>query len=181
MPTQTHAPALFSGRSGLAHALVAIALVTVAVDLSTKYLAFAVAPAYSGRDVGHIGFIRPLTNPAFSLRLASTSPTLSVLLMSSGLTAGIILAARWLRKGRSAPWALGLTIGGAAANTADRALHGAVQDFILVGPVVLNIADLAVFAGLAAIAYRAGRRHIGGRSVRIWPHKPERKENHPIR
>jgi hypothetical protein len=30
----------------------------------------------------------------------------------------------------------------------DGALHGAVQDFLLIGPIMVNLADLAVVAGL---------------------------------
>jgi signal peptidase II len=47
--------------------------------------------------------------------------------------------------------ATGLFIGGALGNLADRALTGAVTDFIAVGHLVFNLADLAVAAGLITV------------------------------
>jgi hypothetical protein len=50
-------------------------------------------------------------------------------------------------------WATGLILGGAAAgNLLDRAIFGSVRDFLLTGPVVINLADVAVLLGLT-VAY----------------------------
>jgi lipoprotein signal peptidase len=39
---------------------------------------------------------------------------------------------------------------GAVANALDRAVDGAVTDWFALGPLVLNVADVALFAALAA-------------------------------
>ena len=49
-------------------------------------------------------------------------------------------------------WIPAFVIGGAAANLIDRAAFGAVHDFFVIPPVVLNVADVAVFAGLIGYA-----------------------------
>jgi signal peptidase II len=45
--------------------------------------------------------------------------------------------------------AAGLQLGGAASNLADRVAMGHVTDFVLAGPVVINVADVALIAGTA--------------------------------
>jgi len=57
-------------------------------------------------------------------------------------------------------WCTGLVVGGSVANAADRAVSGAVTDFIPVGPVVINLADVALLIGLlVATMTLHGRRH----------------------
>ena len=66
----------------------------------------------------------------------------------------------WL--GRTKVWlngvALGLLVGGALGNALDRALYGAVADFVLLYwlpffPYVFNVADSAIVAGVALLLY----------------------------
>ena len=58
-------------------------------------------------------------------------------------------------------WGAGVIIGGALGNAVDRLHYGAVADFLNVSccgidnPYAFNIADLAIFAGAALIAFRA--------------------------
>jgi len=66
----------------------------------------------------------------------------------------------WLRRSTSAlvAVALGLLIGGALGNAVDRALYGAVADFVLlywipVFPYVFNLADSAIVAGVGLLLY----------------------------
>ena len=66
----------------------------------------------------------------------------------------------WLARGTGTVLAvaLGLLIGGALGNAVDRALYGAVADFVLlhwipVFPYVFNVADSAIVAGVALILY----------------------------
>lgn len=74
--------------------------------------------------------------------------------------AAIIVLALWLRRAGSRPTAvgLGLVMGGAASNMADRLVHGAVADFFLLHAgdfswYVFNLADAAIVAGVAALLY----------------------------
>jgi signal peptidase II len=83
-----------------------------------------------------------------------------LILMAVALVIGAIVAVRRVRLQGAPAWAAGLIIGGAAANLLDRAVHGAVQDFIVIGPVVVNLADLAVLVGLAGI--------VAGAATRFW-------------
>jgi signal peptidase II len=58
-------------------------------------------------------------------------------------------------------WGAGIVIGGALGNAWDRIQYGAVADFLnmsccgIDNPYAFNIADVAVFAGAALIAFRA--------------------------
>jgi signal peptidase II len=78
----------------------------------------------------------------------------------------VMLLCVWLvRTGsRLSAAALGMIIGGAVGNAIDRAVHGAVMDFVLfhLGGVgwtfqwsVFNLADAAIVAGVAALLYDA--------------------------
>jgi signal peptidase II len=78
----------------------------------------------------------------------------------------VVLLAIWLvRTGaRLSAVALGLIIGGAAGNAIDRAVHGAVMDFVLfhiTAPgwtfqwYVFNVADMAIVAGVAVLLYES--------------------------
>lgn len=63
---------------------------------------------------------------------------------------------------RAEPWfalGAGLVIGGALGNAVDRLRYGAVADFLnvtccgIVNPFAFNVADVAIFAGAAVIAF----------------------------
>lgn len=151
MPYSNHTThRAFGMRMATGSALLSAALVVV-VDLSTKHLAANYARPHTAGAVGTVGLVRPVTNPAFSLGLASTAPTSALLLMALVLAAGMATSVIYLSRAAAPPWAVGLTLGGAAANTIDRALHSAVQDFIVTGPIIINLADLAVLLGLVAL------------------------------
>ena len=59
---------------------------------------------------------------------------------------------------RAPDWAVGLIAGGVASNLIDRALHEGVRDFIPGHWIVFNVADVAVFVGLAAWLVSSTRR-----------------------
>ena len=67
--------------------------------------------------------------------------------------AGLLLVLAYAHRGGRVvfPLALGagLQLGGAAGNLLDRALFGGATDFIAVGAVVINLADVALFVGTA--------------------------------
>lgn len=58
-------------------------------------------------------------------------------------------------------WGAGIVIGGALGNAWDRIQYGAVADFLnmsccgIDNPYAFNVADVAIFAGAALIAFRA--------------------------
>ena len=78
----------------------------------------------------------------------------------------VLLLWVWLARagGRVMALALGLIIGGAIGNAVDRALHGAVVDFVLFHVTtatwtfrwyVFNLADCAIVAGVAGLLYES--------------------------
>ncbi|MBV6656765.1 MAG: signal peptidase II [Devosiaceae bacterium] len=83
--------------------------------------------------------------------------------MLVGLMSAITLALLvWLLRNRDplVATALGLLIGGAIGNTIDRAVHGAVVDFVSLHAAgfywyVFNLADVWVVAGVALLLYDA--------------------------
>ncbi|MEM9046141.1 MAG: signal peptidase II [Pseudomonadota bacterium] len=95
-----------------------------------------------------INFGLPLGGPTVLISLAVA--------ISIGLTWWV------LRKG-GAVLALGggLVVGGAIGNALDRALYGAVADFLnmsccgIDNPYAFNVADIAIFVGAVVIAFRA--------------------------
>lgn len=91
---------------------------------------------------------RPLHNPELSLGLVGGPPVVLVVAMAAGLAWTIVQGRRWHAAGRVPGWALAAVAGGSAANLLDRAALGAVRDFLVVGPVVVNLADAAVLAGV---------------------------------
>jgi signal peptidase II len=81
-------------------------------------------------------------------------------------TVAVVLLLVWLARVRShlAGLSLGLIVGGAIGNAVDRALHGAVMDFVLLhvaGPTwtfewyVFNLADAAIVAGVVGLVYES--------------------------
>lgn len=81
------------------------------------------------------------------------------------VTAVVLLGAWLVRTGsRLSGIALGLIIGGATGNAIDRAIHGAVMDFVLFHInaatwtfqwYVFNVADAAIVAGVAVLLYES--------------------------
>ena len=125
---------------------VTLAVGVVLADQASKLAAELLA---GGRRHGPVV---PLRNPSFSLGLATATRPLMVLAMA----AGIALAAGYWRRAagrRSLPgWIPALVVGGAASNLLDRLLLGAVRDFLAIVHLVVNLADLAVLAGLVGYA-----------------------------
>jgi signal peptidase II len=87
-----------------------------------------------------------------------------VLLAFKGIA--VVLLLLWLARthSRLAGVSLGLIVGGAIGNAVDRALHGAVMDFVLfhlAGPTwtfqwyVFNVADAAIVAGVIGLVYES--------------------------
>jgi lipoprotein signal peptidase len=131
---------------------VRVTAAVVCADLGSKAVASA------------SGFPSTGSNRDLSLGLVRGSPGLLAALMAIGLL--FIGGVSWLGVDRAkvAPWTLGLVMGGAVSNFMDRLIHGLVHDFIPLGPVLFNVADVAVLLGLvaAAVSWRnAGKPRRG--------------------
>jgi lipoprotein signal peptidase len=87
-------------------------------------------------------------NPDFALGLG-TAPRLVMIALIAALI--VVVAQRLVvaaERGRVPALAAGLVIGGAVGNLIDRVLFGAVHDFVAIGPIVANLADVAVLVGV---------------------------------
>jgi lipoprotein signal peptidase len=123
----------------------AIAAAVALADAVTKFSAVHVA----GHD--RRGAILPVTNHDYSLGLAHAAPTI---ILVTGAVLLIVIAATTVpaaMRGQLAAWIPGVLIGGCVANLADRALFGAVHDFISTRPVIFNVADVAILAGVVGV------------------------------
>ena len=122
-----------------------------AIDLATKAAAPAMAPAAPW-------LLAPMSNDALSLGIADYATPVLVAGMTAGLLAAALVAVHLLQSARVDVVGCLLLLGGALGNLIDRAATGAVHDFLVAGPVVLNLADLAVLAGVMSIARALHRR-----------------------
>lgn len=135
----------------------------VAADQLTKVWAVAALADRPVLLVGRTVQLRLTRNPggAFSLLPGSTA-LLAVLAL---LVAAVVVWAWWRSEDRWSRLALGLILGGALGNLADRVfrspgvLSGAVVDFVKIGwwP-TFNLADSAITLGVLAIVVRGVRR-----------------------
>ena len=128
----------------------------ILMDQWTKALAGWASP-YSH------GAIVPVWNPGGMLEVASKTGIEQAFLALALFTA-TFLGISGMQAGRSAlgaapPWAVGLLVGGAASNLLDRIAYGAVRDFLATPWIIVNVADLALVAGLLGVmlAYRPQR------------------------
>ena len=115
----------------------------IGIDIATKALVFATVPSAE-----RSGPLLPLVNDAALLGVVPAGTSLLVGLAASLLllytTACTCLACR----GRVPLWVPGIVAGGGAANLLDRAATGAVHDFLVIGGLVVNVADVALVVGL---------------------------------
>lgn len=111
----------------------------IVVDQATKALAAVTFP-----------------NDEFALGITATEPVWMIAVM----VAGIVAFGWWLVHSHAPAWVFGLTIGGAISNVADRLIYGSVRDFITVGNVALNIADVAILVGLIGWVFSLSRKEV---------------------
>jgi lipoprotein signal peptidase len=121
---------------------VALAAGVLAADQATKLA----AELLSGGQ--RHGPLVPLRNPGFSLGLAATTRPLMLLAMAAGIALVAAYGAGALGRRALPGWILALIIGGSLSNLLDRLLLGAVRDFLAIAHLVINLADLAVLAGV---------------------------------
>ncbi len=122
---------------------IAIASGVVILDATTKMLAGALA----SRGVAR-AFVVPTQNIGFSLGVASAPLPIILALAGLGILGFGCYTALQAIRGNVPGWVPGLVIGGAVANLLDRLIFGAVHDWLYLPKVVINLADLAVVAGL---------------------------------
>ena len=145
-PRQRGGPeALGQGHQAL-RLLLVIAVLTLAVDAATKSLVTTLLAEGQLHGAAPGWGLRRVHNPRGSLVGLSTRAAVAALAL---LAAGLLTGAAIGRPDPVAAAGLGLVLGGAAGNVADRVRHGAVVDFVAAGPwPVFNLADAAMFVGV---------------------------------
>ena len=147
-----------------------IGFVVCAADAASKALAVAdLAPRRSVVLLGGLLTLHLYRNPGAAFNLGPSYTAIYALIA----VAVVVAIARLSGRLRSWPWAiaLGLMLGGAAGNLADRLfrspglLHGAVVDWIKLPyfPPTFNIADSAITIGAALLVLASVRGwRLGG-------------------
>lgn len=141
-----------------------IAALTLAADQGTKYLVLSSAQLEAGERITVTPFFDLVLamNKGISYGLFQQDGPLGRWLLVMVNLIAIGLFTFWLTRvdNRLMAAALGLLIGGALGNAIDRALYGAVVDFVLLhwGDwrwYVFNLADAAIVAGVIGLLYDA--------------------------
>jgi lipoprotein signal peptidase len=71
-----------------------------------------------------------------------------------------VVASRQWRDGRVAIWVPAAIAAGTAGNLVDRVIFGAVRDWLAVGPIRLNVADLLLAVGIPIVVIVGIRRQL---------------------
>jgi signal peptidase II len=131
----------------------ATAGVVVAVDQATKQIAIASIARGESENVFFALDITNTRNTGVAFGVLEGGGLLVGLLI--GLSLGVLLLYFALNLGRQALWLpVGLLVGGALGNLADRARDGAVIDFI--DPIAwpaFNLADASIVIGVLGLLY----------------------------
>ena len=135
-------------RRGPYNVLLRSASAIVAIDLLSKLA------AVTANGLRH-GPIVPVRNPDFSLGIASASSPIELGMMVTGVVAAWLYLTPRVRDARISGWVAGLVVGGAMSNLIDRAVTGAVHDFLATPWIVFNVADIAVLVGVAGAVYES--------------------------
>ena len=125
--------------------LISCGLAVIALDQWSKAAIMRRPDKRSPRATWHFGFRRMINRRGGPLNLSPRAQlALWVLLVAALAAAASTASATLARAG------IGAALGGATSNLCDRMRHGAVIDFIALGPwPVFNVADAAIVAGVA--------------------------------
>jgi signal peptidase II len=132
--------------------LIVVAMTALALDVISKAIVVATLPDRSIELLGGLLTLRELRNSGAAFNIGN-GMTLVFTVIATGVVVAIL---RYARKLRSLPWAitLGLLLGGALGNLADRMLRapgpfrGHVVDWIEIPHwPVFNLADSAIVCG----------------------------------
>lgn len=149
-----------------------VAVITFVADQATKY---AVVLGLNLREIGVIEVWPPyLTfrmawNRGINFGLFADDAAVMrwvLIALAVGISIGVIIYTRrnLTTFGRMALIGAGLLVGGALGNAIDRIVFGAVADFLnmsccgIANPYAFNVADIAIFAGVFAIAVFGDRK-----------------------
>jgi signal peptidase II len=107
-------------------------------------------------------------NRGVSYGMFQQESTLGRLVLLAVTVAAVVFLSVWMKResSRFTSFGLGLILGGAIGNGIDRAVYGAVADFVLLHAggfewYVFNIADAAIVVGAALLLYGAFWRGNG--------------------
>jgi signal peptidase II len=137
----------------------AIAVLTFLADQASKWWVLAVINLDEVLQIAVTSFfsLTMAWNEGISYSLFSTHKQGLLIALSLAITLGLWL---WLVRAVQplVAAALGLVIGGALGNALDRAVHGAVVDFLHFhygdwSWYIFNVADIAIVAGVAVLVY----------------------------
>ena len=140
---------------------IGVGALVVIIDQVTKSL--AALPWV--RD--EVPLVEPVANHALTLQIANAGRWTEVLLMAVVFVGAAALVTRLCRRGAVGAVEVGLILGGALGNIIDRTVVGFVRDFLAVGPVVVNLADIAVLLGLVSLYVRLARNGESSRRLTV--------------
>lgn len=143
--------------------------VAVAVRILAVIAADQVTKSASQHLDGQTAAVTPVRNPGLSLQLVDTSRWVETAAMTVVLLIAAAVLGPRVRRGTLSPAVVALLLGGAASNLLDRAVTGSVRDFLPIGPVVINVADLAVLTGLVLVAVATVRNGLVGQANHHTP------------
>ena len=154
--------------------MLAIAAVVVAADQVTKSLAVSRLAGRSVHVIGPFAFeLSYNTGVAFSIGTGLSLPIVIIVVIA------VVLVAWFGRTvpSTSAAVGVGMILGGAIGNLADRIFrghHGAVVDFVYSGfwP-TFNLADASIVCGCAVVALALWRANAPGTSLKAEPDHPK--------
>ena len=142
----------------------ATALLTLVLDQITKlWVLFGYRLAEQGRVpvLPFMDFVM-VWNRGISYGLFQQDALIGRVLLLAITVGAIVFLSLWLFRetSRLSAFGLGLILGGAIGNAIDRAVYGAVVDFVLLYAAgfewyVFNIADAAIVVGVALLLYAA--------------------------
>jgi lipoprotein signal peptidase len=132
-------------------AIGAVAAAVILADQTTKLVARMVLPSCRQVDAArcnHIAWsgigLERLSNAGSVFGFGQGQAIWAMVALTGSL---LILVYTSNRTGVLLSLAAGLQLGGALSNLADRLAAGSVTDFVVVGPLVVNVADLALLIG----------------------------------
>jgi lipoprotein signal peptidase len=123
---------------------VAVAFGCLALDQVTK--AAATSPTADGWVL-----VSPTVNADLALGVGGPPLSIAAVLGLMAAAGAVAVALMLMRQGRLAAWPAGLVAGGAASNAVDRVLQSGVVDWLELPFLYMNLADVAIAAGLVAI------------------------------